>query len=253
MPVSDQVLLDLLRTQLRPAWKLELTPIEHASSLPVVGTCFGGTPYAESGESWPICPGCSQRLTFIGQFDTHAARLPLAPHLGLFTFFYCWNCRPAGCGGEIAGSWVVRVHATPAADRRTAMLPAEEPARVTRPCSVQLVPMTSHPDWDEVQWRLPELLAQATLLDPAEPYTAYGSAVEELVGDFSITTQMGGHARWIQDVRHHTCRVCGEPLQFVLQIDSLCEADCDWGLSGLLYLQNCPAHADEWALDILFT
>jgi hypothetical protein len=48
----------------------------------------------------------------------------------------------------------------------------------------------------------------------------------------------------------HLCRECQVPLEFVLQIDSLCEADCDGGLSGLAYLLVCPAHPREWALDI---
>jgi hypothetical protein len=251
--VSYQRLLELLGARLRPARKLELEPTADAGTLPLLATHFGGTPYAEAGETWPICPACKQSLTFIGQFDAREAPVAFGSRIGLFTFFYCWHCMPWGLDREMAGSWVVRNHPVAASGDHVPLHPLEPPVQITRPCAVRFVPMTSHPDWDEVEWRCPELRAQAASLAPEEPYVPYQPAVAELVGEYPITTQMAGYARWIQSAPRHPCPVCRQPRGFVLEIDSLCEADCDWGLSGLAYLFSCPEHPDKWALRIQAT
>jgi hypothetical protein len=235
-------LVGLLRTHLRPARKLHLTPVEDARSLLPLGTHFGGRPYAEKGESWPVCPSCKKSLTFIGQFEAERVRF--------FTVFYCWECAPSGLDDDSAGSWVVRTYSTPDLSKLARIQPAEAPARETVPCEVRVEPISSHPDWDEVSWRFPELRDLAVGLAPAEPCSPYKAAVEETVGEYAITTQLGGYARWIQGAPRHGCRVCKAALEFVLQIDSLCEADCDWGLSGLAYLLACPVHPGSWALEI---
>lgn len=243
-------LVDLLRTHVRTAMNLELSPVADASALPPAGTRFGGAPYAEQGETWPTCPGCKKTLTFIGQFDTQHGQIISGPQVGLFTFFYCWECMPSGLESDISGSWVARIHPEP--DIRTAIpiAPQSAPPQITRPCAVRLAPMPSHPDWDEVELRYPDLHKLSCGLAPSESWAPYRAAVKDVVGDYSIATQMGGYGNWIQSAPRRLCRECKGPLSFVLQIDSLGEAGCDWGLSGLAYLLVCPQHLMEWGLDI---
>jgi hypothetical protein len=110
--------------------------------------------------------------------------------------------------------------------------------------------MPSHPDWDELELHHRDLFELATGLAPSEPYAPYHAAVKDVVGDYPITTQLGGFGRWIQSAPRRSCKACKAPLRFLLQIDSLCEANCDFGLSGLAYLLVCPEHPNEKALDI---
>lgn len=243
-------LVELIRAHLRPSFQLQLSPVEDPKQLPILGTRFGGVPYAEEIEGWPDCPSCKKGLTFIGQFELRKDLGDIAQHVRLITFFYCWECMPSGLKEEPKGCWVVRPYSRPHVDRFVQIQPKEAPARVTKPCSVQCVPEESHPDWDEVALRIPPLRDLASRLAPAEPYAPYRAAAKEVVGDYAITTQLGGWGRWIQDARRRQCRTCGDALDFVLQIDSLSEAECDWGLSGMAYLLVCPRHSAEWELDI---
>ena len=58
---------DLLKPLIKNATRLE--PIANESA--VKASCIskmGGAPYAETGDSWPLCPTCTKELTFIVQF-----------------------------------------------------------------------------------------------------------------------------------------------------------------------------------------
>lgn len=222
-------------------------------ALPVLGTHFGGTPYAEPPEIWPSCSGCRSDLTFIGQFDfARSPNVPLRP-VGLLTFFYCWACTPSGLKDDPPGSWAARLHSSPDASKAISIGPRTPPEHQTRPCWVLEERVSSHPDWDEVELRHPDILEVARQVNPESPSDAYQAAVKEIVGDYRMTTQAGGFARWIQWASREKCRTCDQPLELLLQIDSIGEADCDFGLSGLAYLLTCPTHPSAVALVVQYT
>jgi uncharacterized protein YwqG len=87
--------------------------VRDEASLPLIGSHFGGIPYAEAGEEWPVCPTCKTSLTFIGQIDTKSGFNQPPEGVALFTFFYCWECFPWGLKDEVKGTWVVRTYAEP--------------------------------------------------------------------------------------------------------------------------------------------
>lgn len=240
-------LVELIRGALRPATLLAFSPGSNADELPLIGTKLGGTPYAEKGETWPECSRCRRALTFIGQFDTRRADVP---PVGLVTLFYCWECRPSGLKEDTPGTWIGRIHQAPDPEKAVRIMPEKKPPLEIQACSVAERPILSHPDWDEVEKRHPELFALATRLSDAEPYAPYRAAVEVLLGDYRITDQLGGYGRWIQYAPHVVCNTCGAVLEFIVQIDSNPDTGCDWGLSGLAYLLACRAHPSELALEI---
>jgi hypothetical protein len=248
--VTNRSLIEALRAHLRNSWSLEIIRVQDPRLLLPLGTYFGAYPYAEAGEAWPRCPGCGSSLSFIGQFETLGCGATYLPSVGLFTFYYCWGCQPSGLINDVEGSWVVRIHPTPNLERRQPMLPNPPPLRITMPCSVQSSRLMSLPTWGEVVWAFGELRELASSIAPAEPFTAYQLARESLLGVVSVGTKLCGFADWLQDASRRACKLCRGPLQFVLQIDSLSEAGCDWGLAGLAYLLVCPQHPEEWALEI---
>ncbi|RPK93802.1 hypothetical protein EES46_04975 [Streptomyces sp. ADI98-10] len=73
----------------------------------VVATRFGGLPTMEEGETWPLCDGCADDLTFVAQVDHARDGLHDTLPIGFFTFFYCWNCHPWGRDRD-RGGWLVR-------------------------------------------------------------------------------------------------------------------------------------------------
>jgi hypothetical protein len=240
-------LIELLRTRLRPAVQMEFVPVPVQESLPLLGTRLGGIPYAESGETWPRCRKCRGHLTFIGQFDTRQAEVP---PVGLLTFFYCWSCTPSGMGSDARGSWCARAHREPDPRKAARIQPKGRPPKVTSPCISREHPILSHPDWDEVEFRHPDLHAVASSLAPKEPYAPFRAAIKAVLGDYQITHQIGGYGRWLQSAPRDACRTCGSALELVVQVDSHEAADCDWGFSGLAYLSGCRAHPENLALGI---
>jgi len=68
------------------------TAPKHTSSY------FGGNPYAEEGDIWPICPTCEKALDFICQMNFKDCEHESRPKIGLFSFFYCYECHPFGLG-----------------------------------------------------------------------------------------------------------------------------------------------------------
>src|ERR1044071_2526007 len=105
---------DELVARLRPLVKqqtlLTLTRVA-SDDLPVAGSHFGGVPYMESGETWPICPSCGLALGLVCQVDTREGVHEEPRGIGLITFYYCEECKPLGVGyntPQVAGEWVVR-------------------------------------------------------------------------------------------------------------------------------------------------
>jgi hypothetical protein len=240
-------LLTDLQGVLRPATLLKFQATAGGTALPPIGTRLGGTPYAESGEAWPRCSRCHGGLTFIGQFDLRGTD---APPLGLLGFYYCWTCRPSGGSEDVPGSWALRSHLQPEAAKAIPIGPEQKPSQETRPGTASETLILSHPDWDEVEPNHPKLFSICTSLSAEEPSAPYRAAVRDLVGDYTITDQMGGFGRWIQSSPRRKCTVCRAALDFVVQVDSHAEFGCDWGLSGLAYLLACRAHPSEVALEL---
>src|SRR5881296_1731575 len=86
----------LVEPLVRKATALKLTKTDESTSFSKIESRFGGPPYAEAGEVWPICKGCEKPLSFICQVNLRQLKHPEIDGVGLFTFFYCWPCRPWG-------------------------------------------------------------------------------------------------------------------------------------------------------------
>jgi hypothetical protein len=65
----DETAMAFLQPLAKAATKLTVRKVSEGEAIPLLGSHFGGEPYAEIGESWPICPVCNIDLTFICQID----------------------------------------------------------------------------------------------------------------------------------------------------------------------------------------
>jgi hypothetical protein len=84
-----------------PAFKLVPAPLDEAAAelpkfkyaSPEVGTRhrLGGAPDFIQADDYPICPACSERMTFYGQLDSINDEFNLAD-CGMIYVFVCFGC-----------------------------------------------------------------------------------------------------------------------------------------------------------------
>ena len=74
-----------------------------------IDTRFGGSAYAEEGDSVPTCKCCGKPLTFVFQYREKYDK-ELKPSGNLNSVYYCFDCTPIGRTEEEKGQWEVVVH-----------------------------------------------------------------------------------------------------------------------------------------------
>lgn len=231
---------------IKPASIVELRQAPTPEQLSTLSSHFGGKPYAEVDESWPVCPQCKRPLSFICQINMSDCKHETIPWIGLFTFFYCWECYPLEDNRDLPGQWLVRLYPSPQAEKAVSIEPQQvgEIAQ-TIPCSVVMKATKSLPDWDGIVVWCSEAEKLSVKADLDEPWKPYLSTVEQLIGEAGYVTMVGGYPYWVQYDATPKCSQCGERMELLAQIDSENVAGIMWGDAGLVYLFVCPRHPFE--------
>lgn len=238
---SQKQLRKLVEDLVRPCTTLSPRPVEDA--LPAAATKFGGVPYAEAGERWPVCGGCGGGLSFICQWNmAECAHVPGAT--GLYAFYYCHGCGSWGdLPSDLKDAWAVRHYPSPQPGRAAALEDSSPTDARTVECSCVLAEEPSLPDWDGVGEVAPRIVELSGALDEAEPWEPYSEIAEGLLGgEPDYRTQVGGYPRFVQNADFPECPDCGERMALLAQIDSEEEAGIMWGDSGSVYLFGCGRH-----------
>jgi uncharacterized protein YwqG len=244
----NEELARLLKPLARPAARLNLKKARGFEELPATGTHFGGKPYFEAGEEWPVCSKCEKPLTFIAQIDPAAGFHRKPVDIGLFTFFYCHDCFPWGLSDEEKGQWAVRFYRSPSFARCTPQQPPSAPEWSTRPCFAAVESVVVYPKWDEIDYWSKEAGEAAERGNDESPWEEYDETVKALGGLTDFATTVGGYACWVQSEEIFDCGICGRRLELLAQIDSESEAGLGWGDAGLVYLFFCREHLEETKL-----
>jgi len=240
----------LLRPLVRQATTVKLSKAPNAASKPATRTKFGGIPYSEAGDSWPICPGCERGLNFICQLNLADCLHPEPVLRGLFVFYYCWECMPWGLPGDLKGTWLVRAYPRPGVDRIVQIQHGVKSVAPTIPCSVEMVIDLSLPDWDGIDVVCPAAAELSSKLDLDKPWAPYKAASMELTGNNGYATRIGGYPKWVQAESTPSCSVCTQRMRLLAQIDSEDEAGIMWGDVGCVYLFVCEQHPSELKLEL---
>lgn len=185
----------LVRPLVKQATILKLSRDRRADRRDKTGSFFGGVPYAEPGESWPVCPGCSDGLSFICQVNLDGCAHKPPPGVRLFAFFYCWECSPWGMDSGPLGRWLVRIYSDPSRKKAVKLRDRSPKSYRTTRCSVRAVPAESLPEWEGIsRWCRPasDLSAQA---NPDEPWEPYQTVAAEMTGRDGFATVVGGYPR----------------------------------------------------------
>ena len=239
-------LITKVRALLAKAVVAEPTKLRKGEAVSLIATKFGGLPYAERGDEWPVCGGCGEGLSFI--FQANLAECAAAERgKGLFAFFYCHSCSSWGdIPPELTDAWVVRRYEAPSEAKAIEMEDTSPEDARTRACSVKLATVMSLPDWEGVGEIAPEVSDMSAELNDDEPWEPYVSAAAELLGEHpdndDFRTQIGGYAKFVQGAVIPECAKCNHAMRLLAQIDSADEAGLMWGDAGCVYLWECERH-----------
>lgn len=238
--------MEILRPHRRETTVLQPRVLDEDEVLPPRASRLGGVPYAEAGDTWPMC-GCGRPLAFVGQLDPADAPSHPVPDFGLFTLFMCFACplddvlaKDEGCA--------LRCYATPSADRAVAITPSVgeywgDPQISLTPCA--LVPSQGYtvPHWEEpFVETLPE--------DPkVEDWFPWGDGVREracarLGADAMWQTQVGGWPYWVHGPRWPET-ADGRRFVLLMQVNSEVEVGLVWGDVGTAYFFVHPDDTND--------
>src|ERR1044072_6338413 len=147
--MKEETLEALLKPLIRQC--TELLPTSNDSAIgQSLDSKFGGQPYAEQSEPWPICPTCKQGLTFICQINANSCKHESKDN-ALYTFYYCWECSPWGLADEPKGQWVVKRYEHPTLEKLTPIKSQAQAKYAVRPCAVTQVLQQSLPNWQDLE------------------------------------------------------------------------------------------------------
>lgn len=240
---------------------------------------FMGTPFLLDGEAWPTCPNCDERMALFVQLDLSAVPQELSSKYGegLLQLFYCTTLSNDPCKvcDVVLSGWepyspaqVVRVvHPPVEAFRQKYVVDRSEygPARFItgwRECADLPSPSEFDAlgllidydfDRDTAEVRCPEFDVMIRDWDNTivEEDDVHDHGLAEALGRCIARDKLAGWPNWVQNVEYPSCRVCGERMNYMLQIES--EDNLAWMLGdmGCGHIFQCPEHRDivafSWA------
>ncbi|HVP10294.1 MAG TPA: DUF1963 domain-containing protein [Phycisphaerae bacterium] len=234
-----------LKLLVKEATVLKLVAAPDAPTEPGTDTHFGGLPYAEEGDKWPVCTTCKKPLSFICQLNMKDRKDADPPSSGLYTVFYCWKCSPDDPSMLRRGEWLVKCYPHPKKKAAIKLKDKSDKATRTKSCTVEYRLVDSLPDWEGLGTRDPELMLAWLFNTGPEPGEAYEEEREKLIKhkEKEAVSQIGGYPVWILFDSTPLCGVCNKPKALLVQIKSEEAAGLKWGDSGSVYFFVCPEHS----------
>lgn len=224
----------LLRTTTRIAVQSPMRPREDAQ----LRSHFGGTPYFEKGESWPVSENGSP-LDFIFQV-VNDGTLQLPAHIQVLQFYYDWRLNPWNT--EDPG-WLVKTY--PAIDPEK-QVRLDKPAVLPRAkyCEIKFAPQQTLPDWQSLSDFQYDAQKLSCVLNEEEPWEPYETVTKAMEAEPQYQSQLGGYAKWLQGFDPPE----NDNMELLFQLDSEVNADIAFGDQGLIYVFYDPTQPGEYAL-----
>ena len=194
---------------------------------------FGGIPYFEKGESWPINRTTNKQLSFIFQIINNG-KINLPDEIGILQFYYDWNQNPWDSDEE---GWLVKVYSIVDKDKSTIIKPDTNVIQ-TSYCSISFSQGKSLPNWEGINDLNVKIADLSVKSNPDEPWAAYDNCVIKLLGNQDYCSFIGGYPLWIQG--ESTPSKNGMRYKLLCQIDSEDDAEIMWGDAGTIYLFYNP-------------
>jgi uncharacterized protein YwqG len=228
----DKTLNDILKPLIQPRTVLLLESTNYHEDYQFASH-FGGLPYFEKGESWPVNRNSNKPFSFVVQIVNDGA-INLPKEIGILQFYYDWEEMPWET--ESAG-WLVKVY--PGVEKEKAVV--FYPDTSISNTSFYLIKYRedkSLPDWEGIDSYNNNVTNLSEKGNPDEPWMPFDGAVNRLIGEQEISSFIGGYPMWIQG--DETPVINNIKYKFLCQINSEETAGIMWGDMGAIYLFYNP-------------
>lgn len=189
---------------------------------------FGGQPYFEERESWPLNQSGSP-MDFIFQvFNDGFDGIP--ENIKLIQFYYDFE---EGAWETENDGWKVKIYDELNIDKiaKTSRFPEKK----AKYCEITLEKSMSLPNWETLLDLYPETADQIAM-DDEDDYDTYEEACTKITGPKrDSSSSLGGYPDWIQGVENFK-NAQGKPMDLLFQIDSEDNAAVMWGDTGIIYV-----------------
>lgn len=222
-----------LKSIQKTATKLELVPTKEPLENTQLTSHFGGLPYFEQEEKWPVNDK-GKPLSFIFQiFNNGEMQLP--DDIKLIQFFYDWRTSP---WTSTSDGWKVKVYKHLNKDK---IQKVEHPYGMLAEgyCEINFKNVPSLPDWEGIDFFSEKAGDLACLLDENNPWEAYHHVITGMIREQDFQSQLGGYPRWVQGFQTPEDDG-GKWLPLLFQVDSEDDAGLMWGDMGLVYVFYDP-------------
>lgn len=220
---------NLVKPLIRQATKLEISAASRPPENSQMNSHFGGDPYFEKGEKWPVTKK-GKNLDFIFQIF-NKPELELPDNIKLIQFYYDWDESPWDTSDD---GWLVKVYKK-IEPEHTELIVRPSDLDNAKYCEIVFKPLNSLPDWEGISKYDYNAQKLSCILNEDEPWANYGEIVEKLIGEQDYESQLGGYPKWIQGESTPKGQN-GKNMELLFQIDSDDSADLMWGDTGLIYV-----------------
>jgi hypothetical protein len=197
--------------------------------FPPTATHFGGNPYFEAGESWPIFEKNGSPYDFICQINLNDC--PIRPDVpfDLVAIFFSWSWSAEETVDE--NVCIVRTYQSVSAEKAVTIIrppPRDADDYHVRPCSIRAEPWLTYPHSLQSH---PEIMTAAAKF--RNPYPAYQNSLERLGFRNEFRSRIGGFPTWVHDATF-------DDEQFLGQIDYEPQANNCIGDAAPIFMATSP-------------
>lgn len=207
---------------------------------------FGGIPYLNSDESWPICRNCNKPLNFFLQLNLDKIPASLKGRFGegIIQLFYCTSSEPCcevDCESYNPFSKAELVRMISSTQIDTSL----DVDSIKVPKELEVFPVKNIDSWQaKVEHPHWEDLTKNEILDMEEIFIL--DEKEDVLVNYD-KDKLSGWPNWIQGHEYPECPICKKEMQFVFQIASEDNIPYMFGDVGTGHITQCPEHKNQLA------
>jgi len=220
--------------------ELVVTPLLKKATRLKVDTCdtppdnsqfqshFGGQPYFEIGESWPVSKSGRPMQLVFQVFNEEGIALP--DTIKLVQLYYDFE---SGAKTTFDDGWYVKIYGGLDMER-TINLPRPEGLSEGTYCEIVFENIISLPDWEGIDSYSPEAVNISAALNQEDQWEHYEKVVDKLCGSQACACQLGGYPKWLLEDE--------TPLKDLGNVKLLFQISCEdkmgimWGASAVFYV-----------------
>jgi len=202
---------------------------------------FGGIPYFEKNETWPLQRDTGEPMDFVCQFvDT--GEFPFPEGIKIIQLYFSLHQLHRE---DMTNAWLIKTYQDAHIDKYVPVLKTKTFQKSTfNP--VYLISDVSLPDYETAIKINPMLHHMCKRVNRKKPIKAYNDIVNYLHDDAGYGSSIGGYPDWLYHESDFDMDFYNEGYRLLAQIDNECEAGICWGDVGTAYLFYKPEKKEQF-------